>query len=144
MPSWLTSCSWSPQDWQEIVALYEKDNSYLGEEGSPGLRSPTPIVRSLNFQETQTWRERPGCRRWPGGSNFQCWEVGNRQTPGPTQQVWGSSPHWALVRWSVGPVPSAPPPSIVAEDAGITLGPYQAPERVIEGLIVVWVCFQIV
>ena len=40
-----------PQDWQEIVALYEKDNSYLGRvtsSGHPGDRTllgkPTPTV----------------------------------------------------------------------------------------------------
>lgn len=64
-----------PQDWQEIVALYEKDNSYLGRRSSLGLLmsraplgNPAPIVpRHRASRRHRPCGERLGCRCLHGG-----------------------------------------------------------------------------
>lgn len=74
-----------PQDWQEIVALYEKDNSYLGgvaPSGHPGVQDaaggahPHSSKTLLGFWEAQTGGKRLGCRCLQGGNidSTECWE----------------------------------------------------------------------
>lgn len=79
----LTSISVLTQDWQEIVALYEKDNTYLGKVAQPGRPSVcgathSPSSETLGFQEPQSvWGKRLGYRCLPGGqrnSPKECWE----------------------------------------------------------------------